>query len=160
MMNRGYLRIKYVSTKMKTKTKTITPGSLPSTIYHIMKLVHMAMTAQRSVMVSIQEKHNDLQVPAMRPMKPKTPDPAVIVIPIEIMINDHCSLCCKKNSRLSPRNATIPTVRVAQATRNPKADSGLPKIPATLRTPLPKRCHALAGGRCSGSFAFWNDAPE
>ena len=55
----------------------------------------------------------------------------------------------------------MPMDMVAQATRKPKADSSDPKNLEILRRRLPKRSHAVAGGRCSGSFfLLLNPSPK
>ena len=44
---RGYLRKKYISMKMKNQSIVIIPPVLPSTIYQITRLVHIAIAMSR-----------------------------------------------------------------------------------------------------------------
>lgn len=76
---------------------------------------------------------------------------SLIVMENAMMIMAHTSLCSRKNLRLSSSSAMIPMVMVAQAARNANADSSDPKTCDAARSPFPSRCHALVGGRCSGS---------
>lgn len=81
------------------------------------------------------------------------------VMPIAIIIMAHTRRCSIKNSCVGSRNATIPTVMVAMATRRPKTDSWEPKKFEKLRSPLPSRSQRLVAGKCSASFLFFHPWP-
>lgn len=139
---RGNFKKKYISKNMNSQRKTSTPGVFSSTIYH--------MTSEETAAI---------KVPKIRPKNPTIAWPEVMFIPMAIIIIAHTRRCSTKKRCVSFKKATIPTVKVAQATRNPNPDSGDPKNLGIVRSALPKCCQAVCGGRCSGSLRLLKPAP-
>ena len=139
---RGNFKKKYISRTMKNQSKIMIPGVFWSTIYQIT----IENTAAK-------------KVPVTRPKNPNIDWPEVIDMPMAMMIIAHTNRCSTKNASVSFKKATIPTVKVAHATRNPKADSSEPKNLGITRIAFPICCHALWGGRCSGSFDLLKPDP-
>ncbi|GJC96393.1 uncharacterized protein ColKHC_05219 [Colletotrichum higginsianum] len=105
------------------------------------------------------EKTTATQVPPTRHTKPKMDCPAVMVMPMAIMIMAHTRRCSLKKVCVLRRKAMMPMVMVATATRNPNMDSPDPTKPENRRTALPRCCHAPCAGRCSGSFFLLYPSP-